>query len=208
MKTLNNLKEKFLRNSLTLLNISKNESKENIHYTKINHPLSLRKRRASAEIMAKAKKTYKYESPIFVHGDPNHYYEENTDEIPNDIKFKDINNFTLKISKNLFEKNKEVKFEECIYLNNQMEQLKKIKEELRNKEMGRIFDEYRKNKYYEKYNVDKNTLLSALIGEDHLISEMYNQNKKEKQLNEQILKNRMYKREYIKKKIIFLNKSS
>ena len=206
MKTLNNLREKFLRSSF-ILDTSKYDSKENsnkIQYN-ISHPLSLRKR-ISSEIMEKAKKSSKNASLIFVHGDPNHYYEDNIDDIP-DLKFNDIKNYTLK-NKNIFKSNKEIKFEECIQLNKQMEKIKKIKEDLKNKEMGRIFEEYRKNKYYEKYNVEKDILINALVGEDNLINEMYNQKKKEKQFNDEILKIRLYKRDYIKKNIIFLNNSS
>ena len=206
MKTLNNLREKFLRSSF-ILDTSKYDSKENsnkIQYS-VSHPLSLRKR-ISSEIMEKAKKSSKNASLIFVHGDPNHYYEDNIDDIP-DLKFNDIKNYTLK-NKNIFKSNKEIKFEECIQLNKQMEKIKKIKEDLKNKEMCRIFEEYRKNKYYEKYNVEKDILINALVGEDNLINEMYNQKKKEKQFNDEILKIRLYKRDYIKKNIIFLNNSS
>ena len=74
--------------------------------------------------------------------------------------------------------------------------------------MSRIFEEFKKNKYYEKYNVDKNTLINALIGEDNLMTEIYNQRKKEKQYNEEIQRSRLYKKEDIKKNVLFMNKSS
>ena len=71
-----------------------------------------------------------------------------------------------------------------------MEKLKMIKEDLKNKEIDRIFTEYQKNKYYERYNVDKNEVIKALVGEENLMHEIYHQNKKDKQINNELLKTR------------------
>jgi len=71
-----------------------------------------------------------------------------------------------------------------------MEKLKMIKEDLKNKEIDRIFTEYQKNKYYERYNVEKNEVIKALVGEENLMHEIYHQNKKDKQINNELLKTR------------------
>lgn len=209
MRTLNNLKEKFCNNSsLSILNSSKNNSKDNTIINNLPPPTSLRRRRVSIGILAKAEKSSKNSTPTFIHGDPNHYDPNERDiDIPNIYKFKDINKYTLK-NNDFLKTNLNTKFKECILLNKEIAKLRKIKEYLKNKEMCRIFDEYQKNKYYQKYNVDKKTLLNALIGEEKLVTELYNQNKKEKLLNDKILKTRLYKREYIKKNILYMNKSS
>ena len=73
-----------------------------------------------------------------------------------------------------------------------------IKEDLKNKEIDRIFTEYQKNKYYERYNVDKNEVIKALVGEENLMHEIYHQNKKDKQFNDEILKTRFFKKVYNK----------
>ena len=186
MKTLNNLKEKFCNNSSSsILNSSKNNLKDNTIINNLPPPKSLRKRSVSIEILAKAEKTSKNSSPIFIHGDPNHYDPNERDiDIPNIYKFQDIDKYTLK-NNDFLKINLDTKFKECILLNKEIEKLKKIKEYLKNKEMCRIFDEYQKNKYYQKYNEDKKILL-----------------------NDKILKTRLYKKEYIKKNILYMNRSS
>ena len=208
-KNLNNIKEKFLRSSLSSIILSKKPLEEKRKIQKsISHPLSLRKRRGSVEFMSKMEKTFKNAELNFVNGDPNHYYIENHSEIPNEIKFKDIDKYTSRKNIGLLKKDKANKFNECIEMSKEIEKLKKIKLEMKNKEMNRIFEEFRKNKYYEKYNVDKKTLINALIGEDNLMAEMYIQSKKDKQLNEELLKARLYKKEYIKKNLLYLNNTS
>ena len=199
-KNLNNIKEKFLRNSLSSIILSKKPLEEKSKVQKsISHPLSLRKRKGSVVFMSKMEKNPKNSDFNFVNGDPNHYYIENYNQIPNEIKFKDIDKYTSRKNIRLLKKDKVNQFKECIELSKEIEKLKAIKQDLKNKEMNRIFEEFGKNKYYEKYNVDKKTLINALIGEDNLMAEMYIQSKKEKQLDEELLKTRLYKKDYIKK---------
>ena len=208
-KSLKNIREKFLRSSLSSFIIKKISSNDKTKVKKsISHPLSLQKRRASAAFMSKVEKKFRDIQQSFVNGDPNHYYGENETEIPREIKFKDIDRYTSRKNIGLLKEDKTIKFKECIELSKEIEKLKKIKNDLKNKEMCRIFEEFRKNKYYEKYNVDKKTLINALIGEDNLMTEMYNQNKKEKQLNDEILKTRLFKKEFFKKNILYMNNTS
>ena len=205
IKTLNSIKEKFLNTSDSSKRKSKIINNFNVKRN-TNHPLSLRRRRSTVEFMSKVEKSKRYDSPIFVHGDPNHYYGDlNEEEIPNKImSFKELDKYTLKTTNDLLKKHKDMKFEKCFDLLKEMDKLKKMKDDLKNKEMSRIFNEYRKNKYYERYNVDKNTLLKALVGEENLIMEIYNQNKKEKQLNDEILKTRLFKKQFFKKNVIYM----
>ena len=154
-------------------------------------------------LITKDNNSSKNEFPLYIEGiqgDPNHYhiynkkYEEyNTKE----IKVKDGEIYNVK-NDNLLKENQIVKLNDCFLLNKQMEELKKIKEDLKNKEMDRIFTEYQKNKYYERYNVDKNEVIKALVGEENLMHEIYHQNKKDKQFNDEILKTRFFKKVYNK----------
>ena len=208
-KSLKNIREKFLRSSLSSFIIKKISSTDKTKEKKsISHPLSLQKRRASAAFMSKVEKKFRDIQQSFVNGDPNHYYGENETGIPKEIKFKDIDKYTSRKNIGLLKEDKTIKFKECIELSKEIEKLKKIKNDLKNKEMCRIFEEFRKHKDYEKYNVDKKTLINALIGEDNLMTEMYNQNKKEKQLNDEILKTRLFKKEFFKKNILYMNNTS
>ena len=51
---------------------------------------------------------------------------------------------------------------------------------MKKKEMDRIFNEYLRNNYYQKYKVEKNVVLSALIGEDNIKGELNKQVKRAK----------------------------
>jgi uncharacterized membrane-anchored protein YjiN (DUF445 family) len=105
-------------------------------------------------------------------------YENN---IPAVIKFKDIRNY-------MNQKNIELKKDNSI--KDTIEQFKKLIkkqkelrakiEEMKKREMDRIFNEYLRNNYYQKYNVEKNVVLSALIGEDNINNELNKQIKRAK----------------------------
>ena len=101
--------------------------------------------------------------------------------IPTVIKFKDIRNYINK-------KNMELKIDNNI--NDAIVQFKKLIEkqkeltskieEMKKSEMDRIFNEYLRNNYYQKYKVEKNVVLSALIGEDNINNELNKQIKRAK----------------------------
>ena len=58
--------------------------------------------------------------------------------------------------------------------------MKKKHDDMKKMEMDRIFNEYLKNNYYQRYKVEKNVVLSALIGEDNINNELNKQIKKAK----------------------------
>ena len=68
--------------------------------------------------------------------------------------------------------------EEYNNLNKQLIEMKKKQEDMKKKEMDRIFNEYLTNNYYQKYGVEKNIVLSALIGEDNINNELNKQIKR------------------------------
>ena len=65
---------------------------------------------------------------------------------------------------------------------------------MKTNEMTRIFKEFQRNDYENRFNVDKITVISALIGEDNLNSELVKQSKREKKYIEEIMKGRLHKK--------------
>ena len=65
-------------------------------------------------------------------------------------------------------------------LSKKQKSLKKKLDEMKKNEMDRIFNEYLRNNYYQKYKVEKNVVLSALIGEDNINGELNKQIKRAK----------------------------
>ena len=130
------------------------------------------------------------------------FVERNFPEV---IKLKDIEKFTdmnENINLENFEKDEEVSgyFAIC----KKLRRLKLEKEKLKAEEMDRIFREFQKNNYGEKYRVDKNTVICALIGEDNLNAELLRQSRKEKRYLEELAKSRMHKKIFNHKKMMNL----
>ena len=203
----NNTKDK----SLNSLKLSENSQIIKVNKMQKNESAIFLKCKSLIKIMDKDNNSSKNEFPLYIegiHGDPNHYhiynkkYEEYNSK---EIKVKDGEIYNLK-NDSLLKEKQNVKLRDCFLLNKQKEELKKKKEDLKNKEMERIFIEYKRNKYYERYNVDKNEVIKALVGEENLLPEIYQQNKKEKQFNDEILKTRFFKKVY-NKNILLLDKS-
>ena len=76
------------------------------------------------------------------------------------------------------------KIREYMVLNKEKNYFKKMLNEMINMEIQRILDEYSKRNYYQRFMVDRNIVLSALIGEDKLI-----------ELNKQLRKGKIYFKE-------------
>ena len=60
--------------------------------------------------------------------------------------------------------------------------------------MKRIFEEFHRNKYLQRYKVEKDVILNALIGEENIFNETFIKNKREKLLNDETTKTRLYKK--------------
>ena len=86
------------------------------------------------------------------------------------------------------------KVQNYLSLKNQLNNLRKKKEKMKTNEMTRIFKEFQRNDYENRFNVDKITVISALIGEDNLNSELVKQSKREKKYIEEIMKGRLHKK--------------
>ena len=65
---------------------------------------------------------------------------------------------------------------------------------MKTNEMTRIFKEFQRNDYENRFYTDKITVISALLGEDNLNSELVKQSKREKRYIEEIMKGRMHKK--------------
>ena len=145
----------------------------------------------------------------FIPGDPNSVINEkkgfnninkliedgqNQDsKIPEVLKIKDYAKKTN--NSGYFLNSEEVKkVQNYLSLKNQLNNLRKKKEKMKTNEMTRIFKEFQRNDYENRFNVDKITVISALIGEDNLNSELVKQSKREKKYIEEIMKGRLHKK--------------
>ena len=155
--------------------------------------------------LTKSKKSF-FNVP-FISGDPNSITLANNEisninkllkdgqkqnaKIPSVLKIKDY----VKITNNsgYFLNSEEIKkVQYYLSLKTQLNNLRKKKETMKTNEMTRIFKEFQRNDYENRFNIDKSTVISALIGEDNLNSEMVKQSKREKKYLEEIMKGRMH----------------
>ena len=177
------------------------------------------------------KSTYKKYKSIFslpfINGDPNWLTKANKEvnytnqlliddinqNIPKVLRVKDLEKMT-KQSGYFMNSDEIKKVQNFLNLNKKLNILKKKKENLKLNEMSRIFKEFQRNEYGEKFNIDKKSVISALLGEDNVKSEMIKQVKREKKYIEEILKGRMHKKfsnsdkARLVKKISIRNKSN
>ena len=200
IRALNFIKQKFFNNNSEITNekTTNFESEKNqINSTSIN------KKKNSIFFIEGNKKRLSRASSMFFNINHNIYFnsDEESNEIPNHIKLKDMKKYLLK-------KNNTIHFEEFIELNKEIQKLKKLKEILKEEEMKRIFEEFHYNKYLQRYKVEKDIVLSALIGEENISNETFIQNKKEKELNEEIIKTRLYRKNYHGKDFGMINNNS
>jgi len=101
--------------------------------------------------------------------------------IPDRLKLAEVNKFLDSKKSKINEKNSG-KIEQYFVNNQRIKSIKKKIKELKDNEMKRIFEEYLKKGYHKKYMVEKEILLSALIGEDNVLPE----------LNKQMKESRLY----------------
>ena len=117
--------------------------------------------------------------------------QKQDEKIPSILKIKDY----VKITNNsgYFLNSDEIKkVQYYLSLKTQLNNLRKKKETMKTNEMTRIFKEFQRNDYENRFNIDKATVISALIGEDNLNSELVKQSKREKKYLEEIMKGRMH----------------
>lgn len=195
-KTLNNIKEKFIHNKLENSNINMPYIENNKN---ISFPISLKKYETSKLFLKDSDKKLSKSNSMIYFKHQNNYLEGE----------KEKNSFIDAFKKKLFlKKNKKISFEEYISMSDEIKKLKKLKESLKEKEMERIFEEFRLNKYSTKYNIDKKNILSALIGEQNIEKELSIQDKKERQLNKESIKTKLYTNNYLINKSILMKKGS
>lgn len=87
-------------------------------------------------------------------------------------------------------------FQTYLNLTNELFQLKQEKEKLKFKEMERIFKEFQKNNYQKRFQVEKKTVINALIGEDNLQNELFKQAKREKEYIYKMNKIQLFQNKY------------
>ena len=195
-KTLNNIKEKFMRNKLENSNINMPYIENNKN---ISFPISLKKYETSKLFLKDSDKKLSKSNSMIYFKHQNNYLEGE----------KEKNSFIDAFKKKLFlKKNKKISFEEYISMSDEIKKLKKLKESLKEKEMERIFEEFRLNKYSTKYNIDKKNILSALIGEQNIEKELSIQDKKERQLNKESIKTKLYTNNYLINKSMLMKRGS
>ena len=195
-KTLNNIKEKFMHNKLENSNINMPYIENNKN---ISFPISLKKYETSKLFLKDSDKKLSKSNSMIYFKHQNNYLEGE----------KEKNSYIDAFKKKLFlKKNKKISFEEYISMSDEIKKLKKLKESLKEKEMERIFEEFRLNKYSTKYNIDKKNILSALIGEQNIEKELSIQDKKERQLNKESIKTKLYTNNYLINKSMLMKKGS
>ena len=111
-------------------------------------------------------------------------------KIPPIIRIKDFNKMTF--MKNHFTPNDITKVNNFFILRRKLSKLREEKDKLKTNEMDRIFKEFQRNNYAQRYNIDKLRVISALIGEDNVTNELFRQERREKLYIDQISKSQLY----------------
>ena len=205
-KDIQNLKANYTLNIIKNKFIKKDTENTNEKLTNIEEDISLidkdriKNYRSSILFNKGLKNEYSSSSSFLKLNTFDYFNSSNNFEISSDIKFEDYNNLSLK-------NEQIISLEEFYSFYKEIEKLKKLKEILKDKEMNRIFEEIHGNQYCLKYQVDKDIVLSAIIGEENLYNESFNQFKKERELSEERLRTKIYRKNDLIKKYIINNNS-
>jgi hypothetical protein len=117
----------------------------------------------------------------------------NSNLIPPVLKLRDVQEIVKKseihISQNQMERL--IKY---FSLCKRRDEIKEFQDKLKKKEMNRIFEEYLKNDYFQRFKVEKNVVLSALIGEDNILPELNKQMRETKKYFDNLKSIGMHKR--------------
>ena len=205
---LKKIRERFCKSPKNIPNLKVNNSQKNILKTNLNE------NNTDNKLASFIRKKASFILP-FLNGDPNSltnsinkevaYINKLTknqmkENIPNVLKVKDLEKMTKNAG--YFMKGEEVKkITHYFSLNKKLNNLRKKKETMKYDEMTRIFKEFQRNNYAQRFNIDKKSVISALIGEDNVNSELVKQSRREKKYMDEILKSTMHK------KILISNKS-
>ena len=188
-----------IRQTFGIKNIKINNSQSYIHKIKNDNKNNLK------NFPLRKQKTIL--SLPFINGDPNSVARANKEvaytnnllrkemceNIPNILKVKEFDKMVR--NSGYFMNGEEIKtVQNYLKLNKKLNNLKKKKENMKLTEMTRIFKEFQRNDYGQRFNIDKISLISALIGEDNVNSELIRQSKREKKYIEEIMKGRMHKK--------------
>ena len=98
----------------------------------------------------------------------------NPNYIPPVLKLKDVQDIVKKSEIHISHSQME-KLIKYFSLCKRRDEIKNFRDKLKKNEMKRIFEEYLKNDYYQRFKVEKNVVLSALIGEDNILPELNKQ---------------------------------
>ena len=118
----------------------------------------------------------------------------NSNFIPPVLKLKDVQEI-LKKNEIHISPNQMEKLIQYLNLNNRRNDIKKFQHKLRKKEMDRIFEEYLRNDYFQRFKVEKNVVLSALIGEDNILPELNKQMREARKYYDSLKACGMHKRD-------------
>ena len=120
----------------------------------------------------------------------NDFFDNNLFELTSTVPNLKLNEME-KLIKNRKKKITDEQMKKLIEYQNKIkekESLKNFYENLKKNEMNRIFDEYLKNNYYQRFKVEKNVVLSALIGEDNILPELNKQAREAKMYFDSLMK--------------------
>ena len=193
--------------SIFLNNISSSSTNNNTIYTTTNNSNATNKKKSLLKIIENIDEKKDDNNLPYINGDPNNFMKgkdqninytnklikdemQSSIKIPPIIRLKDFDKMSF--IKNLFTSNEIVKVNNFFNLRRKLSKLREEKDLLKTKEMDRIFKEFQKNNYSQKYNVDKIKVISALIGEDNINNEIFRQERRERLYFDQISKSQLY----------------
>lgn len=105
---------------------------------------------------------------------PNKLDLSNVNSIPEKLSLIEVKEFLDSTKPKINEKNLG-KIKQYFLLNQKIKKTKNMSKDLKKKEMKRIFEEYLNTGFSKKYIEEKEKVLSALIGEDNVMSELSKQ---------------------------------
>ena len=105
----------------------------------------------------------------------------NIELIPNTLKLKEVKKYLDSMPSKINEKNSG-KIEQYFIINQKIKNLKKKLKEIKDDEMKRIFEQYLGKGFSHNKVIEKEVILSALIGQDNVLPE----------LNKQMKESRLY----------------